>query len=45
MRIADEGRSALIDAVRLTCTLTRMNEQEAQTFNIPEEERRQYVRL
>ena len=39
------GASALIDAVRLTCTLTRMNEQEAQTFNIPEEERRQYVRL
>ena len=39
------GASALIDAVRLTYTLTRMSEQEAQTFNIPEEGRRQYVRL
>ena len=39
------GASALIDAARLTYTLTRMSEQEAQTFNIPEEERRQYVRL
>ena len=39
------GASSLIDAVRLAYTLTRMSEQEAQTFNIPEEERRQYVRL
>jgi AAA domain len=39
------GASALIDAVRLAYTLTRMSEQEAQTFNIPEAERRQYVRL
>ena len=39
------GASSLIDAVRLAYTLTRMSEQEAQTFNIAEEERRQYVRL
>lgn len=39
------GASALIDAVRLAYTLTQMSVQEAQTFSIPEEERRQYVRL
>ena len=39
------GASSLIDAVRLAHTLTRMSEQEAKTFDILEEERRQYVRL
>ena len=39
------GASSLIDAVRLAYTLPRMSELEAQTFNIPEGERRQYVRL
>jgi hypothetical protein len=39
------GASALTNAVRLAYTLTAMNPDEAATFNVPEMERRQYVRL
>lgn len=44
---ADRGRgaSAMKDAARLVYTLTTMSEEEAKTFNMPEEERKQYVRL
>ena len=39
------GASSLIDAVRLAYTLTPMNPDEAKSFNVPEDQRRQYVRL
>ena len=39
------GASALVDAGRLCYTLTPMSEEEAKSFGIPDEERRQYVRL
>ncbi|MCA1469795.1 AAA family ATPase [Bradyrhizobium sp. IC3195] len=39
------GASALIDAARLTYTLTVMGELDAQTFGIPVNERRRYIRL
>lgn len=38
------GASALVDAGRLCYTLTPMSEEEAKTFAIPLEERRQYIR-
>jgi hypothetical protein len=39
------GAKALIDAARIGLTLTPMTSQEAQTFNVPEADRRRYVRL
>jgi hypothetical protein len=39
------GASALTNALRLVYTLSPMSQEEAQTFNIPEDERRLYVRL
>ncbi|MBR0907609.1 AAA family ATPase [Bradyrhizobium liaoningense] len=38
------GASALIDATRLAYTLTPMSEEEAKRYDVPEEQRRQYVR-
>jgi hypothetical protein len=42
---ADAGRGASSARGRLMYTLTRMNDQEGETFGIPAEERRLYVRL
>jgi hypothetical protein len=44
---ADRGRgaSALADALRLVYTLTAMSQEEAEGFNIPDDQRREYVRL
>jgi len=42
---AGRGASAARDAGRLMYTLTRMTDQEGDTFGIPAEERRLYVRL
>jgi hypothetical protein len=42
---AGRGASAARDAGRLMYTLTRMSDQEGETFGIPAEERRLYVRL
>jgi hypothetical protein len=42
---AGRGASSARDAGRLMYTLTRMNDQEGETFGIPAEERRLYVRL
>jgi hypothetical protein len=42
---AGRGASASRDAGRLMYTLTRMSDQEGETFGIPAEERRLYVRL
>jgi hypothetical protein len=39
------GASAMKDAARLVYTLTPMNEDEAEQFGIPEEERKLYVRM
>jgi hypothetical protein len=39
------GASALVDAGRLCYTLTPMSPEDAKTFGVPEEERRQHVRL
>jgi hypothetical protein len=39
------GASSFIDAVRLAYTLTSMSEEEAKTFDLPEDQRRGYVRL
>jgi len=39
------GASALVDAGRLCYTLTPMSPEEAKTFGIPEEMRRQHIRL
>ena len=38
------GASSLIDATRLAYTLTQMSEEEAKRYDIPQEQRRQYVR-
>jgi hypothetical protein len=42
---AGRGASSARDAGRLIYTLTRMSDQEGETFGIPAEERRLYVRL
>jgi hypothetical protein len=42
---AGRGASAARDAGRLMYTLTRMTDQEGETFGIPAEQRRLYVRL
>lgn len=42
---AGRGASAARDAGRLMYTLTRMTDQEGETFGVPAEERRLYVRL
>jgi AAA domain len=42
---AGRGASSARDAGRLMYTLTRMSDQEGETFGIPAEERRLYVRL
>jgi hypothetical protein len=42
---AGRGASSARDAGRLIYTLTRMTDQEGETFGIPAEERRLYVRL
>ena len=44
---ADKGRgaSAMVDAARLVKTLTPMSTEEAKTFGIKEEDRRQFIRV
>jgi hypothetical protein len=44
---ADKGRgaSSLVDAARLVKTLTQMSADEARAFGIPQEDRKQYVRV